>query len=255
MLAVLFHWRGYQWIAMALLILGFSEMEWWTSPSFFGGAQQEFTRLIENKIWGRRFQMIASWLLLAALNCPPPQSSQLVGLWESESKSKGGIGHAFEFRSDGSFVVSPTVLVDSYYRISGDQVIMGDKPNPEPGDHAKSLPLMIEGNRRGNGERVGSPVPGQPPLVGVWRTPFPPAAMAYEKYTPDGRWLFRLPMRPEKGCYGFDGAKLTFAINGKQESGSAELRGDNLSLKFPNRGVDKYHRDPTGAWYPLEPPK
>lgn len=203
--------------------------------------------------------MLVSWLLLATLHCPPPQSSQLVGLWESENKSKGGIGHAFEFRSDGSFVVSPTVLVESYYRISGDQVIIGEKPNPEPGDHTTSLPLRIEGNRMVPGaggvagERVGSPVPGQPPLVGVWRTPFPTGGMVYEKYTPEGRMLFRFPMRPEKGCYGFDGAKLTLAMNGKQESGSAAVRGDELTLNFPNRDADKYHRDPAGPWYPLEP--
>src|SRR4030095_10278611 len=198
--------------------------------------------------------MMLFWLLLAALNCPPPQSNQIVGLWESENKSKGGIGHAFEFRSDGSFVVSPTVLVDGYYRISGDQVIIGEKPNPEAGDHATSRPLMIEGKQTA-GERVGAPVPGQPPLVGVWRTPFPTGGMAYEKYTPEGRMLFRFPMRPEKGCYGFDGAKLTLAMNGKQAARSAEVRGDDLTLNFPNRDADKYHRDSAGAWYPLAPPK
>jgi hypothetical protein len=49
-LAALCHRRGWPWAAMALLLLGFSEMEWWTSPSFLGGAQQEFTRLLDNKI-------------------------------------------------------------------------------------------------------------------------------------------------------------------------------------------------------------
>jgi hypothetical protein len=49
-LAAVCHRRGWQWAAMALLLLGFSEMEWWTSPSFMGGAQQEFTRLLDNKI-------------------------------------------------------------------------------------------------------------------------------------------------------------------------------------------------------------
>jgi len=194
----------------------------------------------------------------AALHCPAPQSDKLVGLWESENKSKGGIGQAFEFRSDGSFAVSPTVLVESYYSVSGDRLTIGEKPDPKPGDQTSSVPLGIEGNRMvpdASGvaaERVGSPVPGQPPIVGVWRTPFPTGGMIYEKYTPEGRLIFRFPMRPEKGCYRFDGKWLTLAVDGKKESGSAEVRENDLVLKFANRDAAKYHRDPAGPWYPLE---
>ncbi len=182
-----------------------------------------------------------------APRCQVPESNQLVGLWESENRSKGGIGHAFEFRADGSFVESPTVLVDSYYRVSGDHLIVGDKPNPEPGKNTTPLPLAAM-----LGERVGSPVPGQPSHVGVWRSPFPAGGMAYQKLTPEGRLLFRLAMKPAKGCYRFDGTRLTLAIGGKETSGSAELRNDDLILRFPNRNADEYHRDPAGPWYELE---
>ena len=64
-LAALCHWRGFQWAAMPLLILGFLEMEWWTSPSFLGGAQQEFTRLLDNKILFTALSLVvlfACWL-------------------------------------------------------------------------------------------------------------------------------------------------------------------------------------------------
>jgi hypothetical protein len=193
-----------------------------------------------------------------ASHCPPPQSDQLVGLWESESRSQGGIGHAIEFRSDGSMAESPTVLVDSYYRVSGDRLIIGERPNPEPGDETTSWPLRLEGNsmipeRSGvTAERVSSPVPGQLSLLGVWRTPFPAGGMAYERYTSEGRLYFRLPMRPSKGCYEFDGTKLTLTIEARKTSSAVELRGDDLSLKSPHGDAARYHREPAGPWYALE---
>jgi hypothetical protein len=43
------HRRGHSWLGMAFYVLAFAEMRW-TSPSFFGGAEQEFTRLLDHKI-------------------------------------------------------------------------------------------------------------------------------------------------------------------------------------------------------------
>ena len=50
-LAALLRRRAGSWLALTLQIAGISEMVWWTSPSFgFGGSQQEFARLLDNKI-------------------------------------------------------------------------------------------------------------------------------------------------------------------------------------------------------------
>jgi len=50
LLAAVCQWRRWEWPALALVVLGFCEMVWWSSPSFSGGAQHEFTRLLDNKI-------------------------------------------------------------------------------------------------------------------------------------------------------------------------------------------------------------
>jgi hypothetical protein len=54
--------KVFPWLGLTLLIAGFSEMIWATSPSFRGGSQTEFDRLLTNKII---FSSISLVLLLA----------------------------------------------------------------------------------------------------------------------------------------------------------------------------------------------
>jgi hypothetical protein len=43
--------RGWKWVALALQVAGFSELMYWTSPSFsLSGAAHEFDRLLDRKI-------------------------------------------------------------------------------------------------------------------------------------------------------------------------------------------------------------
>ena len=42
--------RVNRWVGVSLLIIGFSEIIYWTTPSFFGGGVQEFDRLVATKL-------------------------------------------------------------------------------------------------------------------------------------------------------------------------------------------------------------
>jgi hypothetical protein len=42
--------RVNRWAGVSLLIIGFSEVIYWTTPSFFGGGVQEFDRLVATKL-------------------------------------------------------------------------------------------------------------------------------------------------------------------------------------------------------------
>lgn len=42
--------RGRRWLGTTLLIVGFSEIIYWTTPTFFTGAIREFDRLVANKL-------------------------------------------------------------------------------------------------------------------------------------------------------------------------------------------------------------
>jgi hypothetical protein len=190
------------------------------------------------------------------LPCSPPKSDQLVALWESVGRSKGGIGHTLEFRSDGTFVEAVTVLVDMYYHASGGRVVIDEKPIAGTGDANQSMPFRIEGGtliqEDARKERIGALESAvQATIVGAWRYRHYTGAMAFEQYTPEGRLYFRLPMTSSVGCYQVDGAKLTLADQ-KETRGSFDLRIDDLVLHFPGKEPVKYYRDPAGPWYERE---
>lgn len=65
-------------------------------------------------------------LLTAVLNCTAPSNPALVGFWETERTSKGGIGHTFEFKEDGSYLEAVTVIVDQKYHYDNGKLSIFD---------------------------------------------------------------------------------------------------------------------------------
>ena len=49
-IGVVVYRRINRWAGVSLLIIGFSEIIYWTTPSFFGGGVQEFDRLVATKL-------------------------------------------------------------------------------------------------------------------------------------------------------------------------------------------------------------
>jgi hypothetical protein len=203
--------------------------------------------------------MIALLLLAAAINCPEPKSSELVGLWESASTSQGGIGHTIEFRPDGTIIEAATVIVDLHYRIVGDRLSVGAEPLPLEPDPTGATTLRFEGARllatAPDGtvverERLGQAIAGQPAIVGVWRYRHSTGGIAFERYTPDGRVRFRLPMKSSSGCYVPAAKRVTLTMSRKETETRLqfELRGDELTLTGQGR-TSRYLRDEAGPWY------
>jgi len=83
------HWRRWDWIGLALQILAFSEMIYWTSPSFFQGAEHEFTRLVYYKL---AFTTLSLLLLLVSwrLGLLRPGSPSDVKATSYETAGQGG---------------------------------------------------------------------------------------------------------------------------------------------------------------------
>src|SRR5262245_28060529 len=192
--------------------------------------------------------------------CPAPTSTQLiVGLWESRETSKGGIGQALEFRADGRFVETYVILLNMFYRISGDHRALLETPGAA--DSVQDVTFRVDGNvlteigpdgTTLTKERFGKPPASGPALTGVWRYRHDTGAVAYERYADDGRFLFRLPMRSLTGCFTLDGDRLRLAHQGAPETVMAiGWRAGDLVL--PGRGKEAlYRREPAGAWYDLE---
>lgn len=200
------------------------------------------------------------WLFIAALQCPAPPSPQLVGLWESADKSQGGIGHTLEFRSDGTFVEAVTVIVDMSYRVSGDRLILGEEPTTGAGDPGISFrfesdTFVVEPPEGPavRKERIGQREPGQSPIVGMWRYRHYTGAVAFERYTPEGRLHLRLPMSSSQGCYTLAGTRLTLDHScQKKVHVSLAWQGTDLALTLPGQKAAIYRKDPAGPWYERE---
>jgi len=99
-----------------------------------------------------------------ALTCPAPGTSDLIGLWESQHTSKGGIGHTLEFRPDGTFVEATTVMIDSIYRIAGDHLLLGGAPEAA----ARDSTFRIEGDTLIQGGLDGSAVRKSRSATSAW---------------------------------------------------------------------------------------
>jgi hypothetical protein len=63
-------------------------------------------------------------ILATVLNCSFPSTPEIVGFWETERTSKGGIGHTFEFTNDGSYLEAVSVIVDQKYHYENGKLLI-----------------------------------------------------------------------------------------------------------------------------------
>jgi hypothetical protein len=49
-IGIVLYLRGTRWFGTTFLIIAFSEIIYWTTPTLFGGGVQEFDRLVANKL-------------------------------------------------------------------------------------------------------------------------------------------------------------------------------------------------------------
>ncbi len=199
--------------------------------------------------------------------CPPSASPDLTGLWESPRTSKGGIGQTLEFRPNGTFVEATVVMVSFRYETAGDRLTIRPA-SPDPGETTE-YSFRVEGDRlieteKGNPaiepaiekERVGKAETDGPPILGVWS--FRPGTRfaAYEKYTRDGRMLFRFPLASTTGCYQVQGDRLTFRNPaGRDVTMSFHQSSGEIVLDNPQgRQPLTYRLVADGPWYDREHP-
>jgi hypothetical protein len=206
--------------------------------------------------------VVIAVVLALAVVTPVPGEINLVGLWESKATSSGGIGHAMEFRADGTFVQAATVIVDTDYRVIGGRLVVGPGASGASPDASKSPSFRVEGDvliKTGpdgsvlREDRLAGQEKGTSAIVGGWRYCHPTGAVAYESYTEAGRMLFRLPMQSSKARYALSGNTLTLIK--PQPPGvklTVEVRGEDLVLTKSDGGKVEYKRGKAGAWYDIE---
>jgi hypothetical protein len=205
--------------------------------------------------------MMTLLLVLGAALVSLAQAPGLVGLWDSATTSKGGIGATLEFRADGTFVEATTVIVNAHYRVDGDRLVVAEQPAGLATGNRESVQIKIDGRTlKATGadgsvlskERIGVSEAGAPAIVGAWRYRHYTGATAFERYTADGRMYFRLPIRSFAGRYVLKGRELSMTQSSRPTvTTTVAFDGDTLTLSGNNR-TTPFRRDGAGPWYERE---
>jgi hypothetical protein len=157
------------------------------------------------------------------------------------------------------FVSAFTVGVDLAYRLergrlltAGDAAALAaEKDGPRVEIQGSTLVVTDAKGATIRKERVGPVEEASRPLVGVWRYKHDTGPIAYERYTPDGRVLFRMPLSSNRGCYVLSGGTLTVDAEGARPATfTPRLAGESLELR--REGKDTRYRRAPAAWYATE---
>src|SRR5262249_25454294 len=128
-------------------------------------------------------------------------------------------GQILEFRADGSMTHWYAAMVELNYVIQGPRVTTSFKSPKSGASEETTTEVRYEGNVliqkgmdsgpeiRMTRQRAGRPQDA--PIVGVWSFPHEAGGTAFMLYTPDGRLIFRLPIRADRGRWTAAGDQLT----------------------------------------------
>lgn len=175
---------------------------------------------------------------LFAAEIPP----ELVGRWRSVETSNGGMGAVLEFRADGTVDFSPGAVVESPYRINGQNLIL--PPGTTNGPEQKTAIAFVGDKLRltGGGHtteftRKGAQADPSNPILGEWNGTRDMGGRQVEMrwlFYPSGKSLMLIPFATVHGHFTIEGTTIRFQLPREPlPSGDFELKGD--VLKLPGR--------------------
>ena len=187
----------------------------------------------------------------------PPPPAALVGFWESDATSRGGIGTALLINADGSCDFTVVVKVDFTYTFdasAGTLTFAGDaQGTPETsmavtlaGDTLVVKPPVGDPITK---SRVGTAADPERPLDGVWRYPHASGGTAWEKYRADGTMMFRLATTERPSTCAVTGDRLAIVSPQMKTEARFEVSGDELRLFGAADEARLFRRIAGGRWY------
>lgn len=171
----------------------------------------------------------------------------LVGTWTSVARGKGGVATVVEFRGDGSFVSSYDTILDSTYKIQGEQLVLSTTDARSGQSSADFAEAHVDGDtlvlkapwdgteytmqRTGPRPRAGTPI------VGKWISGAAGPHPAYAEFSSDGKLSFRQRLKSAAGKYSVSRDSLTLSFEGlPAQEGTFKIEGDSLILT-PRNGA------------------
>ena len=191
--------------------------------------------------------------ILALMILQTTGASPLVGRWDAEARSRGGLGTWIELADRGACSQTTGAMVDGTWKLDGDQFTVSipidiGAPVVQRGTstiHGNMQTQVLEGQNR-QLTRRGAAAPGQPPIVGVWTYPHLAGKSAYDEYKPDGRFLIRLPMTSMSCRWTVDADRLRMTIGAESQDLRWHIVGDRLTLDGPD-GSQTFRRERAGV--------
>ena len=143
--------------------------------------------------------VLLSWALLLAQAVSP---SPLVGRWDAETRSNGGLGIWFELGDQGACSQTVGVMLDGTWSLDGQWVTLSvPVPSGPPAVQRGSVTFdgpMLTQAFEGTPKQMlrDGPVPATPTLVGVWTTRTLPAEPHTRNTQQTGARCSGCPSRP-----------------------------------------------------------
>lgn len=185
-----------------------------------------------------------SQLVLLAMLSQSQSSERLVGRWDAEQRSRGGLGATLTFSEGGKCTTTLGAMVEGRWTLAAGQLtkVMNDNsksvvPVTITGN---TMTQLIEGERRIL-KRISPPGRGTEAIEGVWSWPDVAGSTAYEYYEAGGRFLFRLPMRTDPCSWAVSGNHLKL-ITDHEADFKWEITKDVLTLDHDGKRAT-FHRE------------
>ena len=192
---------------------------------------------------------LLAWSLLLAQAVAP---SPLVGRWDAETRSSGGLGIWFELADQGACQQTVGAMVDATWSLDGEGLtvtipVPSGPPIVQHGSVSFEGPLLTQAFE-GQPKRMlrEGPTPATPSIVGVWSYPHPAGGTAYEEYTQDGRMLFRLPIKTTNCRWTVEADRLALTVGNESTKSRWRIAGETLTLEAET-GSSTFRRERTGA--------
>jgi hypothetical protein len=194
---------------------------------------------------------LALLVLLAQLAPEAAPPANLIGRWRSLQTSQGGIGAMFEFHQDGVVDYSPGAVVETDYRVEGDQLVLpsATKDGKEQrqtiewlgDDHFRLKAGDVIGDEL---SRTGPRADPKNPLIGEWTGSRDMAGNTVELrwfFYPNGKTLLLVSFLTQHGRYSVNKRIIRVALPDRDAvEGAFDVNGDRLTLPGPH-GTGESH--------------
>ena len=194
-----------------------------------------------------------AWLVWSLFIGQAIAQSPLVGRWDADTRSRGGLGMWMELSDTGACSQTTGAMVDGTWMLEGGQLTLSiaDQPGKAIVQHVTATvdgatqTQVIEGQTR-QLTRRGAAAPGQPAIVGLWTYPHPAGGQAYEEYQQDGRFLFRLPIKSTSCRWTAETDRLHLTFGTESRQMSWHIAGDRLTTDSQGRS-QTFRRERAGV--------